>query len=558
MKKHTLLSQYAPRAGLTIALLTASSAYAQMSCDTVTTDTLGITGVRVLASEEVAADAGSPIAHCRLEALTEERTGLDGHDYAIHFEIRLPDNWNGRFVHQFNGATDGSVVPAFGSLLGGNSQRTALGEGYAVLSSDAGHDGDSYPDAQLAAGSRFGLDPEARLNYGYKAVETLTPIGKQILTNYYGAAPVRSYGIGCSNGGRHGMVAASRFGDQYDGILVGAPGLNLPKAAIQHALDVQTLHALNGDLRTSFSPADLAAVGAAINQSCDALDGLEDGMVSDIAACQDNFDIQSAVCQDNDNDQCISAAQAQALKTIFAGPRNSWGRQLYSEWAWDPGISGNNWQFWKVQSPIPPWDNLPLIAVMGAGSLAQIFTTPPTKVDGDPESLLNFLLNYDFDRDGWKIYAHNRTYRKSAMSFMAPPDVRHPKLRKLKRSGGKIILFHGVSDPVFSYLDTENWYRRLDRRYHGHADSFAKLYPVPGMNHCAGGPTTDDFNLFEQLVNWVENDQEPQAVTASVRADNPEIPANWSSTRTRKLCPYPETATYIGGNPESADSFVCQ
>ncbi|AJQ92121.1 hypothetical Protein YC6258_00065 [Gynuella sunshinyii YC6258] len=529
-----------------------------MSCPQVSTEALGITGVRVLSSEEVPAGAGSPIAHCRIDALAAERTGQDGHDYAIHFEIRLPDDWNGRFVHQFNGGNDGTVVPAFGPLLGGNTQRTALGIGYAVLSSDAGHDGASYPDAQLAAGSRFGLDPEARLYYGYKAVETLTPIGKQILASYYGEAPVSSYGIGCSNGGRHGMVAASRFGDQFDGILVGAPGFNLPKAAVQHALDVQTLNALTGDLRTSFSPADLAAVGTAINQSCDALDGLEDGIVSDIAACQENFDINTAVCQNDNQEQCISEAQAQALTTIFAGPRNAHGAQLYSEWAWDPGISGSDWRFWKVQSPIPPWDNLPLIAVMGASSLAQIFTTPPTKVDGDPDSLLNFLLDFDLNRDSWKIYKRNRNYRESAMSFMTPPDARNPKLKKLKRSGGKIILFHGVSDPVFSYLDTENWYRRLNRNYHGHADRFAKLYPVPGMNHCSGGPATDDFNLFEQLVNWVENDQEPQSVTAKVRADNPEVPADWSPTRTRKLCPYPEVATYVGGNPESADSFVCQ
>ena len=121
-----------------------------------------------------------------------------------------------------------------------------------------------------------------------------------------------------------------------------------------------------------------------------------------------------------------------------------------------------------------------------------------------------------------------------------------------------MIIFQGVADPVFSYLDTQHWYQTLDHNYHGHADEFVKLYPVPGMNHCSGGPATDDFDLFQQLVNWVEKDEEPQAVTARVRADNQDIPASWSSERSRKLCPYPQVATYVSGDTESADSFVCR
>ena len=261
------------------------------------------------------------------------------------------------------------------------------------------------------------------------------------------------------------------------------------------------------------------------------------------------------ICSNGESEQCIAANKAQALETIFAGPRNAYGWQLYSDWPWDPGIAGFNWRLWKIQSPIPVWNNLPIISVLGASSLAQIFTTPPTEVAGDPESLNNFLLNFDIQRDSWKIYLHNHQYRESAMRFMTPPDE---TLRRFKRSGGKMIVFHGVADPVFSYLDTQHWYQRLQYRYHGHADDFVKLYPVPGMNHCAGGLTTDDFDLFEQLVSWVEHGDEPAAVSAGIRADNPDIPAFWSRQRTRKLCPYPQVATYIGGDTESADSFICR
>ncbi|KEA62998.1 Chlorogenate esterase [Marinobacterium lacunae] len=532
------------------------SAYAQLSCSNVNTDTLGIPGVRVESSQPVAESASLP-AHCQIRAVTAERVGQDGHDYAIQFEMNLPDQWNGSFVHQFNGGNDGEVKAATGPLLSGNTDRTALGEGYAVLSSDAGHDGSTYPEAGLAGGSRFGLDPEARLYYGYKTVETLTPIAKQIIHNFYDQEPEYSYGVGCSNGGRHAMVAASRLGDAYDGFLVGAPGFNLPKAAVQHALDVQQLSAINGDVRTSLTDEDRVLVASAVIQACDALDGLEDQMVSDIAACQATFDIDNYVCAEGQSDACIAPAKAQALKTIYAGPKDRKGNALYSDWAWDPGIAGGNWKFWKISSGIPPWDNLPLIGVMGSSSLAQIFTTPPTEIAGDPATLNQFLLDFDIANDGDMIYARRGKFHESAMSFMTPPDVDNPKLKKFNRSGGKMIIFHGVSDPVFSYLDTENWYKRLSDNYHGKADRFVKLYPVPGMNHCSGGMTTDDFNLFEQLVNWVENGEEPEAVMASHRAGAEKF-SGWSETRTRKLCPYPQTAKYTGGDPESAESFTCE
>lgn len=530
----------------------------KLACEGLTGEALGLKDVKILSAVPTPAGAESPVAHCLIKGVTAERTGADGKPYSIHFEFRLPDDWNGRFVHQFNGGNDGVVVPAMGLPVAASTQKSALARGFAVLSSDAGHDGKANPDAGLAGSNMFGLDPEAREFYGYKAVEFLTPLAKSFIKAYYGSGPQYSYGVGCSNGGRHGFVAASRLGKEYDGILAGAPGFDLPKAAIQHALDIQQLHAINGDVRKALTVADQQIVAQRILAACDKLDGLEDGIVSDTAACQKAFKPQEMICQPGQNSSCLPAEKVKALETMLAGPKNSKGEQLYSDWSWDPGIGGGNWRFWKIESPLPPWDHMPLIAVMGAGSLAQIFTTPPTKVGGDPASLEKFLLSFDFDKDASKIFATDSTYRQSAMAFMTPPDVDKPKLSDFEAAGHKMIVFHGVGDPVFSFNDTRNWYERLSANYGGDASKFVELYPVPGMTHCEGGPATDQFDLFEKLVGWVEKGEKPAEVTASLNPKNKDVPAAWPQSRTRKLCPYPQVARYTGGNAEDAGSFACQ
>ncbi len=546
-------------AGTTLMALLASHApaSAELDCQGLSAEALGLENVTIVTSEPVPKSDDSPIAHCRIEAVTAERTGIDGQPYAVRFEMRLPDEWNGRFFHQFNGGNDGEVKPALGPLLGGNTSRTALGLGYAVLSSDAGHDGKAQQETGLVSGNRFGLDPEARSYYGYKAVEVLTPIAKTLIASYYGSPPQRSYGVGCSNGGRHGFVTAARLADQYDGILAGAPGFNLPKAAIQHSHDVRAFSAINGDIRTAFRPDDLKLVSDGIRAACDTLDGAEDGMVLDTQACQEAFDIASLQCAPGQNASCLSADQVEALRTVHAGPLNAQGEQLYSDWAWDTGISGGDWRFWKIESTVPPWSNMPIIAIMGAGSLAYVFTTPPTEVEGAPAALEEFLLDFDLDRDAPKIYATEGPFTESAMEFMTPPGSDDPALSDFKEAGGKMIVFHGVSDPVFSANDTRRWHEKLAENNGGSAADFVKYYPVPGMTHCRGGPATDDFDLFATLVDWVEYGVEPQSVAAGLAADNKDIPPDWSPERTRPLCPWPQVARYQEGDVEQAASFTC-
>jgi len=538
------------------ALLAGPALAEPMACEGLTEEALGLEGVTLTEVAAVPVGEESPVAQCRVRGVTAERTGADGKPYALRFELALPDDWNGGFVHQFNGGNDGDVEPATGGLDAGTGPASPLERGYAVVSSDAGHDGDANPHAGLAGGARFGFDFEARRMYGYGAVAMLDPIARAAVEAYYGTPIDHAYGIGCSNGGRHAMVAAARMPEAFDGLLIGAPGFNLPRAALQHALDVQSFQPLTGDLRTAFSRDDLALVADGIRRACDALDGIEDGLVADTGACQAAFDPGTLACTGEAGEGCLTAAQVAALETVHAGPKGADGAQLYSDWPWDTGIEGRNWRTWKLESPIPPWDNMPIIAVMGASSLAQIFTVPPTEVAGDPVALEAFLLDFDIAGQAGHIDATSPEFPESPMAVMSPPGSDDPDLAAFRDAGGRMILFHGVSDPVFSANDTARWYERLDANNGGGAEAFARYFPVPGMNHCDGGPTTDGFDLFAPLVAWVENGTAPEAAVASARADNAEVPEPLAGAE-RLLCPAPQVARYQGGDPKAAASFAC-
>lgn len=525
-----------------------------VACADLPTALAALKQVRLTASKEVPADDKGTPAHCQVQGLANERTGADGRPYAITFEMRLPVAWNKGFVHQVNGGNDGKVVPALGALP--ILQTNALQRGFAVISSDAGHSEDEPGNAQagLTKGVLFGQDPQARRDYGYTANDTVYTVAHALMQGRYGQAPSRSYMLGCSNGGRHGLVAASRYGERYDGILAGAPGFNLPKAAVQHAWDVQSWQLAHADIRQAFSPGDMQLVAQHVLAQCDALDGAADGMVADLAACQPKVNLAALQCAGAKTPQCLSAAQVTALQRSLAGPRNSQGQALYSDWSWDAGMGAPNWRFWKLESQIPPWDKLPLIATMGAGSLSYVFTTPPTATVGKPADLLAFLTRFDFDRDAPKIWARSGSFDESAMSFMTPPDADNPQLTAFRSRGGKLIVYHGHSDAVFSANDTRRWVDKL--RANGGGD-MVRYYGVPGMAHCSGGPATDQFDALGALVNWVEKGQAPGALLASVNAANKDLPAHWSKQRSRPLCPHPQVARYVAGDIEQASSFAC-
>lgn len=204
------------------------------ACESISAATLGVAGLTLDSVETVAAsydgqsESDNYPEHCRIAGKLDARTGADGKPYAIGFELRLPKRWNKRFLFQGGGGTDGAVFAAYGTALGTSwNGVNGLSQGFAVVSTDAGHTGEDSP--LFLGGSLFGVDPQARVDYGYHALGRLTLAAKQMVAAVYSAPIERSYFMGCSNGGRQGMVAAARFADQFDGILAANPGMNLPR-----------------------------------------------------------------------------------------------------------------------------------------------------------------------------------------------------------------------------------------------------------------------------------------------------------------------------------------
>lgn len=508
----------------------------------------------LLSAEPVAAGVAlwgtTPIdAHCRIVGEMFRRTSAqDGNSYAIGFEMRLPNAWNGRFFYQANGGSDGVVWPAYGSQPGPQPS-VALQQGFAVISSDAGHSGQGN--------LTFGLDFQARLDYGYQAVAKLTPMAKALIAVAYGKGPDRSYIGGCSNAGRHTMVAMTRMPGEFDGFLAGAPGYRLPLAAIanmdrlQHIAQVATDPA---DLSTGFTATERALLSAKVVAKCDALDGATDGLIQDVEACRAAFDLQRDVptCTGARDGTCFTAAQKAAYAPMFSGALDGTGKKFYASFPYDAGHNAADSSFWRFFVP----------QFIDSGATAFIWGAPPA----DPASFIppEYALTVSNDTKLAAVSATTAAYPESGLSFMQPVDPTN--LSTLKNRGAKVMVYHGVSDAIFSVDDTTTWYEGLRAANGGDASNFARFYRVPGMSHCGVGPSTDQFDMLSSLVDWVENGKAPDSVLARVRGAgnpsgaNPDVPADWSADRSRPLCPYPKVARLKSGatNLEVAESFVCQ
>ena len=455
-------------------------------------------------------NAGSPVGeHCLVTGRMNQRTSpVDSQAYAIGFEMRLPKDWSGRFLYQGNGGTDGVISQATGTFSGGGPLRNGLQQGFAIVSSDAGHTGAQNP--------LFGIDPQARLDYGYQAVGTLTPMAKALITAAYGRGPDRSYIGGTSNGGRHTMVAASRYPGEYDGYVALSPGFNLPKAAVAQLSGAQQWAKVATDvanLETALPQVERRVVANAILAKCDAQDGLADGLVHDVEACRSAFDLLRDVptCAGARDGTCLTSAQKSAVLSVYSGARNSRGEALYSRWPFDPGIAQTGWADWRFRNSVG--------AARDPVAVAFIFSSPPAGA-AILSNTLSYALNFNMDVDAPKIFATTPLYTDSAMSFMTPPNP--TQLDAVRSRGAKMIVIHGTSDPVFSVDDTTAWYEALDTQYGGHAAEFARYYRVPGMGHSRGGPATDQFDGLAAIVDWVEKGQAPDRILATARgAGNP-------------------------------------
>ncbi len=479
-------------------------------------------------------DAGTALqpAHCVARGSASPRTGVDGKRYETRFELRLPNAWSGRFLYQGGGGNDGSVAPAVGRNTGAFPE-TALQRGFAVVTTDAGHQGPT---------PEFGLDPVARTDHAYAAHERTATFAKAIVARYYGRGPDRSYFVGCSGGGRQGMMFAQRYPAYFDGIAICAPAMSVSSGAtIAAAWDTQTYLSVapagtDGQrvLSRAFSDPDLALVARGITAACDALDGATDGMVLRPESCR--FDPKALRCTGAKTADCLSAEQVSALERAFAGPRDATGRALYVGQAWDPGIATPGWRQWKLGTSQTGTPNSAHTLLM-AGALAYEFVTPP-----DPSLA---ITRFDFDRDPARMDAFSAVY----------DTHRDATLAAFRARGGKLLIFHGTADPIFSALESVDYYQRLTASNGGPeaTGTWARLFLVPGMNHCAGGPATDSFDGLGAIVAWREQGAAPMRIAASALPGSAFFPG-----RTRPLCPYPSYARYGGtGSLEDGANFAC-
>jgi len=483
--------------------------------------------------------------HCKVQAKLNERTGVDGKPYAIGMELRLPKNWNGRFLFQGGGGTDGRLMPALGAQTVGSSP-TALTQGYAVASTDAGH----LDEPGRTGGFQFGVDPQARIDYGYNHLPVVRNASLALIEGFYRSRPTHSYFAGCSNGGRQGMMASQRFPEFFDGIVVGAPANRVTDASLDAMAHTQYLAAVapkgsdgRPQLGAALTPADLKTLADGILKRCDSLDGVVDGMVSHPAQCR--FNPSTVQCAAGVTANCLTANKVDAIRKVYEGAKDSAGNPLYTSWPYDPGINSPLWTMWKMG---PPTSTPPQAAntTLVAGALSHVFSTPPVLTD----DLYGFMLNTKVEslRDGFQRI--QPPFRESGAHTVNAVSA---DIGAFTQRGGKLLFFHGMSDGIFSPQDTINYVEQLRRKYGNKTDDFARLFLIPGMGHCGGGPATDQFDALDAVVQWVEKGVAPAQLNAkgSARSNFPG--------RTRPLCTYPQQATYNGsGDIEAAASFSCK
>lgn len=460
-------------------------------------------------------------AYCLVQGEIEKRIGVNGRQYGIQFELRLPEMWNEKFLFQGAGGIGGVIYPAIGKLYPhGSSGMNALNRGYAVVATDSGH---PYRDLS------FTEDQQARLNYAYAAIGKVTDISKQILQRVYQKPSRHNYFMGCSNGGREAMIAAMRFPTEFDGVIAGGAGFRVSRSVLAEVWDNRALlaNAPKNEqgkpiLANALTQQELDSVAKGVLARCDKLDGLEDGLINAWEQC----DFRPEMVEHE-----IGKQKVALLNTLFSGAKNSRGEPLYSSWAYDSGINAKGWRDWKLGDSQTEQPNS-ISYKMGLGSLTHYYLTP-RQVQTDP-------LDVDLDLAAEQVKAVGGIH-----------DADDLDLSTFAQRGGKMIVYHGVADPIFSALDLRDWYNALTQA-DKNAPNFAKLFFVPAMNHCGRGATVNDFDMLTALENWVEKDQVPERIIAKAGELYP------NKAKQIPLCPYPQIAVYTGGDPNRETSYTCR
>ena len=446
-----------------------------------------LAGVRV---EHAAITAAEVLpSHCRV-ALVLTPTP-DSH---IEMEVWMPSNWNGKFQAVGNGGWAGSISR--------DAMAAALNEGYATASTDTGHKSAETPGASFVPGH-----PEKLIDYGYRAVHEMTVAAKQLIAAHYGRAAKLSYWNSCSNGGRQGLMEAQRYPADFDGIVAGAPAANWTGRAIGALWVGQLVHK---DEASYIPPAKYALLHEAALRACDALDGVTDGVIENPRQCK--FDPGTLLCQGADSAACLTAPQVEAARGIYAA------RDFY------PGLAPGSELGWATYGGPRPF-----------------------AIGND---YARFVLYHDASWDPRMLDAPAAA-KEAVRIDQGTTNALNPDLRPFFARGGKLIQYHGWSDPQIPPLHSINYYESVLEKSGSVSGSY-RLFMVPGMGHCGGGTGPNQFQAMAALERWRESGTAPDSIVAA-RVVNNKV------ERTRPLCPYPQTAHYTGtGSTNDAGNFVCK
>jgi feruloyl esterase len=461
----------------------------------------------------------------------EIKTGTDGAgEYCdirgkiggnVGFAIYLPTDWNGRFVMVGNGGKAGSI-----SL---DDMQLRVGEGFATASTDTGHD-NAIPEQ---SGALFGKNVDMELDFAYRAVHDTADLTKRIIAAYYGRKADYSYWVGCSQGGRQGMMESQRFPTDFDGYVVGAPVYSYTAHQMTAPAAIRAMY--GGDPATTaalFTPEEFKVIGDAVYAKCDALDGLNDGLLADPRQCKFDPAADLPQCQGGGAEAgCFSAEKIAALQALYGGTTNAAGDLLVKgvlpgsermNGGWNTYYTGNKPQKHTVMDGSFEW---------------MMFEEDRPDFD--------YVTDFDFEKDPPLLAYWAQAY-----------DAVDPDLRDIDAMGQKMIMYHGFSDPSANPLMTIDYYQSVIDFYakQGAQDAtaevndFLRLYMIPGMGHCRGGvPGYNEVDFLSALMGWVEKGEAPGALTGTRPTDG----------ATRIHCPFPEQAYNGSGDPNNAASFSC-
>ena len=468
----------------------------------------GLTGYEftVASAQTIPATADAP-EHCRVSGLIPPQ---------VAFEVNLPASWNRRMYMFGNGGYAGEPFDAPGRIA---NRARALRQGFAVAATDTGHSALTEPEAT------FAVNPQKRLDWAFRSLHVTALTAKKLIAAYYASEPARSYFDGCSTGGRQGLILAQRFPHDFDGIVVGAPVLDFTTSIISFTWISQALAA------APIPHAKLKLLADKIYAQCDAVDGLEDGLIDDPRRCAPDPTRDLPRCAEAvDNAGCFTTAQINALEKIYSGVPSQ-GKPIFPGWPVSAEVAGDNgrsgWDRWIVSDTDPS---------LGKG-FAQAFWRCVAFPQKDPAYDVS---RFDFDRDPSRLDEIRQIL-----------DATDPNLAAFQQRGGKIVMYFGWADPALNARMGIDYFQQVQRKMGPATTDFMRLFMVPGMFHCGGGVGASAFDAMTPLVEWVEKSNAPTQIPAA------RISAG-KVVRTRPLCPYPQVARYKGnGSIDEAQNFAC-